>query len=220
MKSQAEVPESAAERLYVIGGTALAIAGMFKRSTAGGLGLMLLGGALVAKGLQTRQHNYEVAHGCVKAELPDTTGKPIERVLTIDRPRAQVYAFWRNLENLPKFMPHLVSVREHGNGRSTWTAEGPKGATLSWDAEISEEREYEFIAWHSLPGAPVANEGAVFFHALPNDRTEVRFYMDLHVPLGKVGLKAAQILGEDPEADIDEALRRFKHLVEAGGQAV
>lgn len=219
MNSQVEVPESAAERLFVIGGTALAIAGMVNRSTTGGLGLMLLGGALVAKGLQARQHNYDVAHGCVEPELHDTTGAPIERTIIVERPRAQVFAYWRNLENLPSFMPDLISVRDHGNGRSTWTVKGPKDSTIAWDAEITEEREYEFIAWHSLPGAAVRNEGAVFFHALPEDRTEVRFYIDLHLPLGKVGLKAAQFLGEDPEEEVEKALARFKEQVEKRVQA-
>lgn len=215
MSLQAEIPESAAERLYVIGGTALAIAGMFKSSTTGGLGLMLLGGALVAKGLQEKQHNYDVAHGCVEPRLPDTRGIVVERSLVIDRPRAQVYYFWRNLENLPRFMTNLVSVKDQGNGRSTWTAKGPKDGTVTWDAEIIEDLEYEHIAWHSLPGSPIPNEGAVFFHALPNDRTEVRFYMDLHLPLGKVGERLAKVFGEDPQVEVEKDLERFKRLVEA-----
>jgi uncharacterized membrane protein len=214
MNARPETPESAAERIFVIGGTALAVAGMFNRSTTGGLGLMLLGGALVAKGLQTKQHNYELAHGCIEPELPKTQGLQIEKTVVVDRPRAQVYAYWRNLENLPSFITRLESFREHGSGRSTWVAKGPKGATITWDAEISEEREYELIAWRTLSGAAVSSEGAVYFHALPGDRTEVRLYMDLHLPLGRIGLKAAQMLGEDPEQEIEADLHRFKHLLE------
>jgi uncharacterized membrane protein len=214
MSLQADVPESAAERVYVIGGTALAVAGMFNRSTTGGLGLLMLGGALVAKGLQERRHNYDAAHGCVKPTLPDTRGLVIERSLVIDRPRAQVYYFWRNLENLPRFMTKLVSVKDHGNGRSTWVAKGPKDGTVTWDAEITEEREYEVISWRSLPGSAIANEGAVFFHALSRDRTEVRFYMDLHLPLGRVGERLAKVFGEDPELEIEHDLERFKRLLE------
>jgi uncharacterized membrane protein len=208
-------PETAAERLYVIGGTALAVAGMLRRSTAGGLGLMLLGGAFVVKGLQTRDATIEAAKGCVTPEIPDEHGVPIEYTIVVTRQRPLVYGYWRNLENLPRFMPHLVSVREHGEGKSTWVAKGPKDGTITWDAEIVADEPGKLLAWRSLPGAVVRNQGAVYFYDAPNDRTEVRLYMEVHPPLGAVGLKAAHWLGEDPVDQIRGDLERFKSILES-----
>jgi uncharacterized membrane protein len=188
---------------------------MLKRSTSGGLGLMLLGGALVAKGLQVRQHNIALAHGYVKPSLPKSHGHVIEHAVVVDRPVGQVYGHWRNLENLPRFMPHLNSVQEVAPGKSTWTAKGPKGAEVSWEAEIIAEAPFEMIAWRSLPGAALRNEGAVYFHPLHGDRTEVHLFMELFAPLGETGLKLAALLGKDPEAEIRADLERFKEALEA-----
>jgi uncharacterized membrane protein len=214
MRVKPDAPESAAERLFVIGGSAIAIAGILKRSTTGGLGLMLLGGALVGKGLQVRQHNIELAHGCVEPTLPRTSGHVIEHFVVIDRPVGQVYGYWRNLENLPRFMPHLESVKEIGEGKSTWTAKGPKGSLVSWEAEIIADVQFEVIAWRTLPGAALRNEGAVYFHELPNDRTEVHLYMEIHPPLGEIGLRVASWIGENPEAEVRADLERFKAVME------
>jgi uncharacterized membrane protein len=216
MRVKPDAPESAAERLYVIGGSAIAIAGILKPSTSAGLGLMLLGGALVGKGLQERRHNLELAHGCVEPKAPDSGGHAIEHYVVVERPVGQVYGFWRNLQNLPRFMPHLESVKEVGDGKSTWTAKGPKGAQVSWEAEIMAEVPFELISWRTLPGAALRNEGAVYFHPLARERTEVHLYMEIFPPLGEVGLKMASLLGENPEAEIRADLDRFKVLVEEG----
>lgn len=214
MRARSEAPETAAERLYVIGGTALAIGGMFKRSTTAGVGLMLLGGALVGKGLLTRKHNIDAAHGRVEPKQPETHGSSFEYSFIVDRPRAQVYAFWRNIESLPRYMPHLESVREVGNGLSQWTAKTPEGTVVDWEAEIVADLPNEAIAWRSLPGSMIRNEGAVYFHELSHDRTEIRVYVELHLPLGNLGLKAAQATGEDPEKEIVADLEAFKEAME------
>jgi uncharacterized membrane protein len=133
----------------------------------------------------------------------------------VDRPRGAVYAYWRNFENLPRFMSHLVSVTEHGEGKSTWTAKGPKDATITWDAELVADEPSDMISWRSLPGAVVRNQGTVYFYDAPNGRTEVRLYMELHPPLGTVGMKVAHLMGEDPASVIEGDLEHFRLMLES-----
>ena len=51
----------------------------------------------------------------------------ISRSVTVNCPREQVYQFWRDLENLPRFMQHLEAVTATGNRRSHWIAKAPAG---------------------------------------------------------------------------------------------
>ena len=75
----------------------------------------------------------------------------VRKTITVARPPSDVYAFWRNLENLPRFMEHLESVRVLDDLRSSWKAKGPAGSEYEWQAEITEDRPGELIAWRSLP---------------------------------------------------------------------
>src|SRR5688572_25636918 len=86
----------------------------------------------------------------------------IERSITIRKPREEIYRFFRNFENLPRFMRHLESVVVH-NGRSHWRAKAPGGMRVEWDAEITEERPGDLLRWRSLPGSDVASFGSVRF---------------------------------------------------------
>jgi uncharacterized membrane protein len=128
-----------------------------------------------------------------------------------------LYQFWRNLENLPKFMSHLQSVRNLGNLRSHWVARGPLGVGVSWDAEIITERENELIGWRSLPGSAVDNAGSVHFRRGPGGRgTEVKVTLKYDPPAGKVGAAVARLFGSAPEQEIQDDLRRLKQLMETG----
>ena len=139
------------------------------------------------------------------------------RALTVNRPVSEVYAFWRELENLPRFMRHVESVRTTGPGRTHWTVKGPAGSSVEWDAEIVEERPNELIAWRSLPGASVENAGSVRFRRTPGtDGTEVRVCLEYHPPAGRLGLAIASLFGEEPEQQLKEDLRRFKQVMETG----
>src|SRR5829696_5712735 len=89
---------------------------------------------------------------------------------TIRKPREEVYSFWRNLSNLPRFMAHLESVDVSSDGRSHWRATGPAGMTVEWDAEIVEDRPGNLIAWRSLPGGDVVHSGIVGFVDAPGER--------------------------------------------------
>jgi uncharacterized membrane protein len=140
----------------------------------------------------------------------------IEGSITVNRPAEEVYSYWRNLENLPRFMEHLESVRETDKKRSHWVVKTPVGTKLEWDAEITEERPNEFIAWRSLPGAEIENEGRVEFKsASGGNATDVKIFMAYVPPGGMVGETAAR-LSESYTADkLKEEMSRFKQIVES-----
>jgi uncharacterized membrane protein len=140
----------------------------------------------------------------------------VSRAVTINRSAEDLFKFWRNFENLPRFMTGLVSVRAEGK-RSHWVARGPLGTHAEWDAEIITEESNRLIGWRSLEGSEVATAGSVHFNPAPGGRgTEVRVEMKYEPPAGKVGALIAKLFGEDPARQIQEDLRRFKQLMETG----
>jgi uncharacterized membrane protein len=141
----------------------------------------------------------------------------VQRVITINKPIEEVYAFWKNFENLPRFMRHLEGVRITGPGRSHWRAKGPARMTVEWDAEVTEDRENERIAWRSLPASDVVHSGSVTFRPAPGVRgTEVRVRLRYEPPAGAIGRTIAWLFGEEPDQQIHEDLTRFKQLMETG----
>jgi uncharacterized membrane protein len=136
--------------------------------------------------------------------------------ITVNRPRDEVYRFWRDLENLPQFMSHLDSVRVNG-GRSTWRAKGPAGIRLEWEAEIVADQPNENIAWQSCEGSDVPNQGSVRFLDAPSGRgTEVRVELHYDPPGGALGAAIAKLFGTEPGPEIAGDLRRFKQVIETG----
>jgi uncharacterized membrane protein len=152
--------------------------------------------------------------------VPHRTGIRIDEAVTIDKPRAEVFRFWRDLANIAHFMRHVESVQTIGNGggaRSHWIAKGPGGTTFEWDAEIINEKENERIAWRSLEGSAVANAGSVHFNDAAGGRgTEVHVEILYTPPGGAVGSLIAKLFGEDPACQIRSDLKRLKAWLEAG----
>lgn len=141
----------------------------------------------------------------------------VEKVIAIDRSPEELYRFWRQFENLPRFMRHLESVRETDQNRSHWRAKGPAGTSVEWEAEIVDERPGELISWRSLPGADIDNSGSVRFEPAPGDRgTFVRVRMEYNPPGGFFGATVAKLLGEEPEIQVQRDLYRFKQVMETG----
>jgi uncharacterized membrane protein len=149
------------------------------------------------------------------ASVPRGEGIKVERSVMVSRPVPEVYQFWRNFENLPRFMDHLESVTVIDENRSHWVAKAPAGARVEWDATIHNELENELIAWRSLPGADVNNAGSVHFTPAGDGRTEVRVVLSYEPPAGKLGAAVAKLLGEEPAQQVEDDLRRFKQVMEA-----
>jgi uncharacterized membrane protein len=148
--------------------------------------------------------------------LAAPAGIHVLSAITVNRSREDVYRFWRDLENLPKFMAHLESVRVR-DGRSTWRAKGPRGMSVEWDAEIVSDQPNENLAWRSCEGADVPNQGSVRFLDAPGGRgTEVRVELRYDPPAGALGAAIAKLFGAEPGQEIAGDLRRFKQVLETG----
>jgi len=197
-----------------LGGGALALYGLSKAPS--GLLLTLLGGVLVYRGVTGHCHVYE-AMNINTAEGQAHQGFDVEKTVTINRPVAEVYSFWRDFSNLPRFMKHLESVTVQGDRRSHWVATGPAGVNVEWDAEITDEQPNELIAWRSTEGADVSNAGTVRFSEAPGNRgTEVHVSMNYSPPAGVLGAAVAKLFGEEPNQQVEGDLRRLRSVLEAG----
>src|SRR6266545_1006356 len=208
----------------MIAGAALIATGIYKRSAAG-WALALLGGDLVRRGATGHCYLYEalgvrtapLGQGAETPSVPYELGVRVEKALTVNKPREEVYQFWHNFENLAKFMDHLECVKKIDDKRSHWVAKAPAGREVSWDAEIVNEIENELIGWRSLPGAQVDNAGSVTFKSAPDGRgTEVRVLLQYNPPGGAVGALFAKLWGQEPGDQIQADLMRFKQIMEAG----
>jgi uncharacterized membrane protein len=141
----------------------------------------------------------------------------VKRAVTIRRSREELYTFWRDFENLPRFMYHLEEVRVVGSGHSHWKAKALAGTTVEWDAEVVEDQPNERIAWRSLPNADVSNSGSVEFRPAPGHRgTEVHVEIHYDPPGGKLGALVAKLFGEEPGEQVADDLRRLKQVMEVG----
>jgi uncharacterized membrane protein len=147
----------------------------------------------------------------------DARSVQVEQAITVNKPVDEVYQFWHNFENLPRFMEHLKEVQVLDSQRSHWVASGPMDSAIAWDAEITEDSPMELIAWRSLPGSQVTNEGRVTFHPLPNNQgTEVHVLIEYHPLAGAAGAIVAKLLGEEPTTQVREDLQHFKQIMETG----
>lgn len=141
----------------------------------------------------------------------------VTSAITVNRSVSDVYAFWHDFTNLPRFMRHVEAVSQAGPRRWHWVVKGPAGSTLEWDAEVTDERQNELIAWRSLKGADVENNGSVRFRPAPAGRgTEVRVHLQYEPPGGTVGRGIAMLFGEEPAQQLHDDLRRFKQVLETG----
>jgi uncharacterized membrane protein len=195
----------------LIGGSALVLMGLKQRSLRGVL-TALAGGGLIYQGA-TKQSTIKQA----QEVMGINQAIKVEKTVTINKPADELYRFWRNFTNLPRFMKHIKSIDVYDEKRSHWKADAPLGTTVEWDANIIEERANEFISWASVEGADVDNSGFIRFKKAPGDRgTEVKVVLEYNPPGGAIAATFAKLFGKEPEQQIGDELRRFKMLMEAG----
>ena len=200
----------------LLGGGFLALYGI-SRGSLGGIALAALGGALVYRGATGHCPAYAAMKVDTAEGVQRTMPVRMRESITINQPRQRLYTFWRDVENLPTFMRHIETVHKIDERTSEWRARAPKGwKTVSWQAEITEDRPGELIAWRSLPDADVANSGRVHFSDSPDGRgTIVRAEIEYR-PGGTLGKAAAEIFNPLFSRLVHEDIRRFKSLMEAG----
>jgi uncharacterized membrane protein len=216
--------------LSVAVGGALATYALRRRTVPGGTAA-LAGAALLYRGATGHCDVYQALgvnragdHGTgvvadrgsdTRRQLGGGAGIHVEESVSINKPVAEVFRFWRNFENLPKFMNHLESVSMREEGVSHWVAKGPAGIKVEWDARIINEIDNKLIGWQSLEGSMVSTAGSVNFRETSRG-AEVRVNLQYNPPAGKLGAGVARLLGEEPGVQIREDLRRLKQLLETG----
>lgn len=207
-------------------GGGLILVGLLRR-TVPGVAVALLGAALLRRAVTGKCSIYralgvDTAFGAgspsdnQKAGVRAGRGVKHESSVAISRAPEELFEFWRQFEHLPTFFEHLSLVTNQGDGRSHWIARGPLGELVEWDAEIHNEKPGELIAWRSLAGSDVDSAGSVHFRRAGNHLTIVTLSMKYDPPAGRVGATVASWLGECVSRELDEGVRRFKQITEAG----
>lgn len=202
----------------MIGGAALALSGLSsiaRRRYLPGLAMVAAGGMFLYRGKTGHCELYQALG--VDTIHTSESGMRVEKVVTINRPGREIYDFWRNLENLPRFMKHLDSVQVTGEKSSHWKAKGPAGVTVEWDAEMMDDYPGQQISWHSVGESRFPNKGTVEFQEAPGGRgTEVRVTMAYYPRGGVAGKAAAKLLHPLTAQQLEEDLKRLKQILETG----
>ncbi len=202
-------------------GAGLLMAALSRRKPSSALGAVA-GSALLFRGVTghcpvNARIGRNTASERTQVALGGSGGVHVKDSVTIDRPVAELFAFWRNFENLPRFMEHLEAVTATSPDRSHWVARAPAGMRVEWDAEIINEVGNQVIGWRSLPGSDVTSAGSVNFDdAGPGRGTRITVHLQYGPPAGKLGALFAKLFGEEPSQQIHEDLRRLKRLLETG----
>lgn len=172
-----------------------------------------VGAAMVFRGASGNCPVYSSLH----VDGTRTNSVNMRTTFVVNRPRNEVYAAWRNLSTLPRFMKHLANVTEVSSTRSHWEAKFPEGSpiSISWDAEIVKDEPGEFLSWRSLPGSTVDNAGKVEFRdALGRQGTEIRVTIIYRPPAGNIGTGVAKILNPVFKKIVKDDVLRFKEYIE------
>jgi uncharacterized membrane protein len=203
----------------VAAGAALVYVGTRQRSanrlaTTTGIGLLARGvtgycpmNAMV--GRDSTRANTKIA-------LAGDRGVHVYESIVINRPSEELFRFWRDFSNLPRFMEHLDNVQVLSSTRSIWTAKAPVGMRVKWEADVINEIDGELIGWQSTENADVATAGSVRFVPAPGGGTEIIVHLQYEPPAGKLGSLVASMFGEEPSQQIRSDLRRLKGLIETG----
>ncbi|AYA36341.1 SRPBCC family protein [Hymenobacter oligotrophus] len=199
-------------------GAVLAYAGLKTNSRAGGAALAALGAALLFRGAS----GYCPLNDLVGRDSAQAQPEPVEinETFIISRPVEEVYAFWRRLENLPRFMQHLESIQQRDARHSHWKARIPGGlGTVDWDAEITTDEPNRLLAYRSMPGSQVDQSGEVRFRQAGAGATELQTIMHYRAPAGALGQGVARLLNPAMAELVRRDMLRFKQLLEAEGAA-
>jgi uncharacterized membrane protein len=206
-------------------GAALVLIGVRRRSTLGAL-LAIAGGSLLQRGTTGHCGIYAAIgkNTAREQQAPEPSefhesSVHVEHVVTISKPAAELYSFWRKLDTLPQFMHHLESVKVLDDKRSHWVAAAPAGQHVEWDAEIINDEINKLIAWRSTDNADVHSAGSVKFVEAGERGTEVHVKLDYLPPAGQVGRWIAKLFGEEPDQQVRDDLNRFKQIMENGEAA-
>jgi uncharacterized membrane protein len=195
---------------FLVGGTGLllTVQGLRRRGLLG-WPMAIFGSSLLMRGgtnLETRR----------LAGIAGRRSVDVQKTIEINAPVEEVFRFWSNLENFPRFMQHVREVHKTADGGYRWVVAGPAGAPVSWNARITDLVPNRLLAWASEPGAVIGNAGLVKFQPTEEGGTRLHIQMSYRPPAGAVGHAVATLFGTDPKRAMDDDLARFKSLLEVG----
>ena len=156
-----------------------------------------------------------MANRSTREHLSGSHGINVEEGIRIERPAEDVFDFWRDLANLPRFMSYVDHIDQRGDGTSHWVIKAPAGITLEWDARMINEQRPRLIAWESIGDPDVFSAGSVKFTALGAEATDVEVRLQYEPPAGKLGAGLAALSGHSPSGVLRNDLRRLKQLLES-----
>ena len=196
--------------------TAVVAFGLSRRSLPG-LAMAATAAPLAYRGFTGAWPGFANGAADTRVALGGHRGTHVREAIRLEVPLDVVYGFWRRFENLPRFMTHLETVTDLGDGRSHWVARGPADMPIEWDAEIINEVPNKVIGWRSIPGSDIATAGSVHFSPDRQGRgTQVSVNLQYSAPGGPAARWLAWALGRDPAHMIREDLRRLKQMLETG----
>lgn len=139
----------------------------------------------------------------------------VQESIEVQAPLQDVYSYWSNFENFPRFMENIEEVRMTGEDTSHWKVKGPLGTSVEFDAKTTEMNPDQGVGWNTIDGQ-VMTSGEIRFQEVQPDRTRVEVTMNYaDPPGGKAGEAVANILS-DPEKSMSQDLENFAGIVERG----
>jgi uncharacterized membrane protein len=190
-------------------GAGLMLSALRVRGTGACAVLGLSGGALVARAATNR--SFSTLFGLADA----SRGIVVQKTLNIDAPVEQVFNFWTDYQNFPRFMHNVREVKVYED-RSHWVVAGPAGLPVQWDAELLALEPNSLIEWRSTPASAVKHEGSVRFAANGGGGTRITIRLCYVPPGGAFGHAVASLFGADPKSEMDADLLRMKTIIETG----
>jgi uncharacterized membrane protein len=201
--------------LSAIAGGALTLYGL-RRGSLGGLLLAGLGAALGYRGITGHCAMYDklgIDAGGARRSVGNL-GVKVDREIVVNAPPERLYGIWRNFENLPRLLSHVERVEVLSPTRSRWTLKPP--VSVSWDAELINDKINELIAWRTTGNEWVEHAGSVSFERLGDSGTRVHVALQYDPPGGRIGHAVASLFAEDAGSQIEHDLMDFKRAVEEG----
>ncbi len=197
-------------RLVVGLASSLAIARGLERRGLGGDALLLAGATALARALTNLPLKRLFGVGAGRRAVD------FQKTMHVHRPVEEVFAWFADFSNFPRFMSHVREVRSIAPRFWHWVVEGPAGLAFQWDGEVVRLDENRAIAWRTLPGAEIENAGVVQFEPDGDGCTRLTVRLSYNPPAGALGHAIAHLFGRDPKREMDDDLLRFKSLLEAG----
>lgn len=181
--------------------------------------LLLLGGAYLLYRAVSGHCPVSAAWKTNHRSLHTPSNINVRAHVIVNKPREEVYAFWRSLENWPLFMRHLENVDELDNTTSAWTMKMPGVGDIRWEAQIVKEEKDSELSLASVAGAPIGTTTKINFSATPGNATRVDVMLSYRAPLGPIGERLSRLLTPAFREKIEADICNFKHYIENAGKA-